>query len=184
MAAWPWTRKRTVWLAACAVLCAGVIAAGFFGVRWLHQRALIAQLNDPNANPHLRHQLFVKLARTGGRAGLRAVLAAKDRSRTLPPLTKTRDLERLGLAATGKDSDHDSLTDLMERRLGTDPHNPDTDGDGLKDGVDKNPLAAPRRLSEVEQILAAAFEARPAQAPWHRSSDSGGAGSPDRAGSR
>lgn len=32
------------------------------------------------------------------------------------------------------DSDGDSLTDLEERRLGTDPYNPDTDGDGLSDG--------------------------------------------------
>ena len=32
------------------------------------------------------------------------------------------------------DSDHDGLTNEREVELGTDPHNPDTDGDGLKDG--------------------------------------------------
>ena len=32
------------------------------------------------------------------------------------------------------DSDNDGLTDEEERRLGTDPHNWDTDGDGLSDG--------------------------------------------------
>ncbi|GIV51966.1 MAG: hypothetical protein KatS3mg038_2487 [Candidatus Kapaibacterium sp.] len=32
------------------------------------------------------------------------------------------------------DSDNDGLTDLEEEQLGTDPYNPDTDGDGLKDG--------------------------------------------------
>jgi len=43
------------------------------------------------------------------------------------------------------DSDKDGLTDVREAQLGTDPHNPDTDGDGLfdKEEVDvyhTNPL--------------------------------------------
>ena len=38
-----------------------------------------------------------------------------------------------------KDSDDDGLTDVREAQIGTDPNNPDTDGDGLLDGeeVDK-----------------------------------------------
>ncbi len=32
------------------------------------------------------------------------------------------------------DTDGDGLSDVHERRIGTDPNNPDTDGDGLKDG--------------------------------------------------
>ena len=32
------------------------------------------------------------------------------------------------------DSDNDGLPDTQEAQLGTDPHNPDTDGDGLTDG--------------------------------------------------
>jgi len=36
------------------------------------------------------------------------------------------------------DPDHDGLTNLQEFQLGTDPHNPDTDGDGLKDGDEVN----------------------------------------------
>lgn len=35
---------------------------------------------------------------------------------------------------TSVDTDHDGLTDAQERVYGTDPHNPDTDGDGYKDG--------------------------------------------------
>jgi hypothetical protein len=35
---------------------------------------------------------------------------------------------------TSLDSDHDGLTDVEERKLGTDPLNPDTDKDGLSDG--------------------------------------------------
>ncbi len=36
------------------------------------------------------------------------------------------------------DDDNDGLTNGEERRLGTDPENPDTDGDGLKDGEEVN----------------------------------------------
>jgi hypothetical protein len=39
-----------------------------------------------------------------------------------------------------KDSDSDGLFDLYERvKFGTDPANPDTDGDGLSDGIDPSP---------------------------------------------
>jgi len=44
------------------------------------------------------------------------------------------------------DSDNDGLTDAQEKVLGTDPHNPDTDGDGYLDGAEVksgyNPLGA------------------------------------------
>lgn len=36
------------------------------------------------------------------------------------------------------DTDHDGLTDQQEQTLGTDPNNPDTDGDGLADGDEVN----------------------------------------------
>jgi hypothetical protein len=37
-----------------------------------------------------------------------------------------------------EDPDHDGLTNLQEFQLGTDPNNPDTDGDGLIDGDEVN----------------------------------------------
>lgn len=56
------------------------------------------------------------------------------------------------------DRDHDGLTDLAEKRLGTDPANPDTDSDGLPDSQDKNPLAGRLPTTDREKALAAAFE--------------------------
>ena len=43
-------------------------------------------------------------------------------------------------ATAMSDADGDGLTYAQEIALGTDPNNPDTDGDGLKDGVDPDPL--------------------------------------------
>lgn len=48
----------------------------------------------------------------------------------------------IGITITGKggptDTDRDGLTDDFEEKIGTDPNNPDTDGDGLKDGEEVN----------------------------------------------
>jgi len=90
-------------------------------------------------------------------------IARREGERWINPLFTGTNVIAFGVVDPrmfAKDSDGDGWTDLVEQRLGTDPHNPDTDGDGLKDSMDKNPLAAPRRISEAEQVLAAAFEAR------------------------
>jgi len=54
--------------------------------------------------------------------------------------------ETLGSSTSEADTDDDGLSDLEEAvaglRGGTDPNNPDTDGDGLLDGSDPNPLEA------------------------------------------
>ncbi|HWA83231.1 MAG TPA: thrombospondin type 3 repeat-containing protein, partial [Fimbriimonadaceae bacterium] len=67
----------------------------------------------------------------------------------------------VGSTDLAKDSDGDGLTDIEEKRLGTDPHKADTDGDGDPDGVDPWPNAPNRSdLGDAEQVLSAAFEAR------------------------
>jgi hypothetical protein len=48
--------------------------------------------------------------------------------------------DRSRLGEFTKDSDADGLPDLVESRYETDPANPDTDGDGVDDGEDGNPL--------------------------------------------
>ncbi|HYM34404.1 MAG TPA: thrombospondin type 3 repeat-containing protein, partial [Steroidobacteraceae bacterium] len=82
-----------------------------------------------------------------------------ENSITFPPVALTTKREREGvyiellLEDLMRDSDGDGLTDLLEDKLRTDPNNPDTDGDGLDDGIDPLPQvsvkAAPHRNAEV-----------------------------------
>ncbi len=63
------------------------------------------------------------------------------------------------LAEIERDSDSDGLPDIAEYRLMTSTTNPDTDGDGKKDGEDLNPLASGNiHLSEQQKIWAAGFK--------------------------
>lgn len=50
--------------------------------------------------------------------------------------------------ALTNDSDDDGLYDVEEQRFGTDPRDDDTDGDGLIDGLDINPLAPGKKELE------------------------------------
>ncbi len=46
---------------------------------------------------------------------------------------------KIPLAELTRDSDGDGLTDIVEKHLLLDPHNPDSDGDGVPDGTDMMP---------------------------------------------
>ncbi len=54
-----------------------------------------------------------------------------------------------------QDSDHDGLTDVVEAWIGLDPKNADSDGDGILDGVDKNPTARAHPMSEDDLAMQA-----------------------------
>jgi len=52
-----------------------------------------------------------------------------------------------------EDSDADGLSDLAEDRIWTNPDLLDTDSDGIADGFDQNPLAAPeKKLTKKERL--------------------------------
>lgn len=64
---------------------------------------------------------------------------------------------RIELASLRRDSDGDGLTDVMEQQLYLDPHNPDTDCDGISDGEDAAPNANPARMGKLERGIARAL---------------------------
>ncbi|MGO8750663.1 MAG: thrombospondin type 3 repeat-containing protein [Thermoguttaceae bacterium] len=64
--------------------------------------------------------------------------ARTTRTFALPPTVRALGVQLPGGALP--DSDHDGLDDLAELRAGTNPLAADTDGDGLVDGLDPQPL--------------------------------------------
>jgi hypothetical protein len=86
------------------------------------------------------------------------------------PIKKLVDSEWIKIlpddASLRKDSDGDGLTDIVERRLGTNPHKRDTDGDGVPDSVDPCPNGPVRALGDDEKIVAACIEARFFEEDW------------------
>ncbi|MBW2261340.1 MAG: PQQ-binding-like beta-propeller repeat protein, partial [Deltaproteobacteria bacterium] len=63
-------------------------------------------------------------------------------------------------ATLSRDSDKDGWTDIVEKRLGTNPTRKDTDKDGLKDPEDPSPLASSKmskNLTDRQEVLDAAF---------------------------
>lgn len=61
-------------------------------------------------------------------------------------------LHAIDPATTFADADRDGLTDATEAAFGTDPKRADSDGDGLPDGRDPAPLAAPARDARAEVV--------------------------------
>jgi hypothetical protein len=65
---------------------------------------------------------------------------------------------RTSISTSLKDSDSDGLPDIVEERFLTDMRNPDSDGDGVTDGNDSNPLTpAVTEPNELQQIRQAVF---------------------------
>src|SRR5205823_564551 len=64
----------------------------------------------------------------------------------------------LSIADLYRDEDHDGLPDRLERQIGTNPLKADTNGNGIPDGQDKNPLVPAHALSDEEGIYQAAVE--------------------------
>ncbi len=78
------------------------------------------------------------------------------------PIREGTDVGQSRFAATleeiERDTDKDGLPDLVEYRFMTDATNPDTDGDGKKDGADMNPLASGKiKLNRHQEIWKTAF---------------------------
>ncbi|NYJ03616.1 serine/threonine-protein kinase [Nocardioides thalensis] len=107
--------------------------------------------DGPEAVPNVVGKTREQAARALRDAGFRPVFA-KDPDSTEPAGTVTRQVPQAGTDlpegsqvtvyystfVEPEDTDEDGLTDDEEGELGTDPSNPDSDGDGLTDGDEVN----------------------------------------------
>ncbi|HEU4670091.1 MAG TPA: hypothetical protein VFR91_05265 [Dyella sp.] len=90
-----------------------------------------------------------------------AVRQLDDEHVVLPPVDIPLKARRddlyidMPLAELARDSDGDGLTDIAEWAMLLDPHDPDTDGDGVPDGVDPLPQVAARPGDAHASALAA-----------------------------
>jgi outer membrane protein assembly factor BamB len=100
-------------------------------------------------------------------SGPSCAVCAMMEAQTAPPAAGSEGRERpakqraaLRWAELTRDSDRDGWTDLLEKRLHTDPARADTDGDSLADGVDPAPRGAGPSSGGAcarEAVLTAAF---------------------------
>lgn len=63
----------------------------------------------------------------------------------------------VNLSNLTKDSDQDGLPDVVEERFFTKPDDRDTDGDGIPDGKDTNPLVGNVKMTDGRLIRQAVF---------------------------
>ncbi len=82
---------------------------------------------------------FIKDAHT-----VRAEMAiVRESVKVSDMLIRDNLIAKIDLDKLTKDADGDGLTDVVERRLGTNPESADTDMDGLADAIDHNPRYKP-----------------------------------------
>lgn len=113
------------------------------------------------ANGEWTEPLFTGVSSAGVSRWAKGAKEPTVGGKTGPQLVKA---DWLGILADNpeirRDADGDGLTDLVEKRLETDPKRVDTDGDGDSDAVDPWPNAAVGAQTEEQKVLAAVFDAR------------------------
>jgi hypothetical protein len=114
-------------------------------------RFLIATESDETEGPVVRYHATLLLCASGDELAIRHVLKSYREAQEKYPRTKIVTLEdqQRYASRTHKpdkepwDQDRDMMADFKEQGLLLDPARADTDGDGLLDGNDRNPLCAP-----------------------------------------
>ncbi len=79
---------------------------------------------------------------------------AKGGGEARPQLKTQQRVHKLKLEDLHRDRDQDDLVDQEEAALFTNPSRPDSDGDGMLDGRDRNPLARPADPARDDEVIA------------------------------
>jgi hypothetical protein len=132
-------------------------------------RFLIETDKDPQEAPIVRFRATILLCATGNPQAIQHVLTTYRQAQKKYPRTTTMSIanqpnipvsakndaeKRRHSRRTLWDPDWDLMSSYLEQGLFLAPDNRDTDGDGIVDGNDRNPLCAPTKeaLSEDQQI--------------------------------
>lgn len=126
---------------------------------------LIEAQKDPHEAPKVRFRATILLCAGGSDRGIEHVvsayeqaqktwaktvrMSAKDQARYLREQGTREDNEK-----NAWDKDMDFMTDYAERGMLLDASSRDTDGDGLLDGNDRNPLCAPKDKNSDQADIA------------------------------
>jgi hypothetical protein len=113
---------------------------------------LIKTESDTAEAPIVRFRATVLLCASGNKKAIEHVLSVYEKAKKEFPATRMGN--NPPLTRTESDTDGDWMSNYIENGLLLDPNNPDTDGDGLIDGNDRNPLCKPLegKLSEDQAI--------------------------------
>ena len=104
---------------------------------------LIKAESDETEDPIVRFRANILLCATGNQKAIDYIVSAYEGAKKKFPiyLTMSPEQERNSNPwVTESDKNGDGLSSYIERGLLLDPNNIDTDGDGLRDGNDRNPL--------------------------------------------
>ena len=129
-------------------------------------RFLIETDKDPQEAPIVRFRATILLCATGNPQAIQHVRTTYQQAQKQYPRTTIMSISNQPKSAPNRyktvknppdiswNPDWDLMSSYLERGLFLDPDNRDTDGDGIVDGNDRNPLCAPTKeaLSEDQQI--------------------------------
>jgi YD repeat-containing protein len=143
------TINRTLAASALALLACGDLLAGTVSYQYdaLHRLtgvtypdgSVIAYIYDPAGNRTQKVVSAVEPDTDGD--GIPDSIDPDDDNDGLPDVFEIANgLNPLDASDAATDADDDGLTNLQEYELGTNPRDWDTDGDGIRDGDDPDPL--------------------------------------------
>ena len=117
-----------------SILLIALVVGGYFAYQYIAAPQEQSILANPTAHTP---------ATKGSSQQAPPATTTPDTTVTTPQAWQTQyfgaaDCKSFSICGDNADPDHDGLTNIQEFRSGTDPNNPDSDGDGISDGDEAN----------------------------------------------